>query len=411
MKYKKVCKILIVILISILAGFSFLCETPNEKLQKVLIVIWNKNAFNRSILSKNDLESYRYYNLKYLGEKVYNIQVETQKKYKPEESDIIFSVVPLKKHNYKEFKDKSTIFLLESPISNGGIENTGNFKKVFTYDSTVIDNKRYFHLMIPYFFMKPFNEIPLSDKKVFSMQVAGNHEYKSYNLRRHLVRWFMENQPKDLLFYGNSWNNLKNDLSQKAQESFDEQYGGYVPDKIKAIRNSRFVFAFENAQHNGYISEKIFDVMLADSVPVYWGAPDIDNYVPKDCFINYEDFGSFDKLYQFIKNMSDEEYENYRKNIRKFMKQFDQTPFFYKTFIQRVYNGIMDEPYYLVRYNNKWETLIPNNKKINRYCLETNKKICGRIRVFNDKIISIQWMNKLSSTYIQNKWGNYVPVK
>lgn len=409
MKYKKVCKILIVILISILAGFSFLYEPSDKKLQKVLIVMWNKNIFDGGRFPIKNTEIYKYYNLKYFGEKIYNAQIRTQKKYTPEEADVILSMVPLKSYNPKQFKNKSSIFLIESPISNGGVQNAGNFKKVFTYDSTVVDNKRYFHLMIPYFFSKPFEQIPLSDKKVFSVQIASNHAPKSYSLRRQLVRWFMENQPKDLLFYGSNWNNLKSNLSQKAQKAFAGQYGGYVPDKIKTIRNARFVFAFENAQHNGYISEKIFDVMFADSVPVYWGAPDIDKYVPKDCFINYDDFGSFDKLYQFLKNMSDEEYENYRKNIRIFMKQFDQTPFYYKTFLQRIYNGIMKEPYYIVRYDNKWETLIPQNKEINRYCLETNKKICGRVRVFNDKIISIQWMNKPYSTYIQNKWGNYVP--
>ena len=46
MKYKKVCKILIIILISILAGFSFLYEPSDKKLQKVLIVMWNKNIFD-----------------------------------------------------------------------------------------------------------------------------------------------------------------------------------------------------------------------------------------------------------------------------------------------------------------------------------------------------------------------------
>ena len=91
------------------------------------------------------------------------------------------------------------------------------------------------------------------------------------------------------------------------------------------------------------------------------------------------------------------------------MKQFDKTPFYYKTFLQRIYNGIMKEPYYVIWYNNKWETLIPKNKEINRYCLYTNEKICGRIRVFRDKIINIQWTDTPSRVYIQNKWGNYVP--
>ena len=34
----------------------------------------------------------------------------------------------------------------------------------------------------------------------------------------------------------------------------------------------------ENTQANGYVSEKLFNGVLGDTVPIYHGAPDIDDY-------------------------------------------------------------------------------------------------------------------------------------
>ena len=40
----------------------------------------------------------------------------------------------------------------------------------------------------------------------------------------------------------------------------------------------------------GYMTEKIWDSFKAKTVPVYWGASNIEEYVPKNCFIDYRDF-------------------------------------------------------------------------------------------------------------------------
>ena len=40
----------------------------------------------------------------------------------------------------------------------------------------------------------------------------------------------------------------------------------------------------------GYISEKIFDCFFAGTVPLYLGAPDIEDYIPADTFIDLRQF-------------------------------------------------------------------------------------------------------------------------
>lgn len=48
----------------------------------------------------------------------------------------------------------------------------------------------------------------------------------------------------------------------------------------------KFVLNFENSSTDGYVTEKIFNVLAAGVVPVYHGAPDIAEYVNKDCFVH-----------------------------------------------------------------------------------------------------------------------------
>ena len=38
-------------------------------------------------------------------------------------------------------------------------------------------------------------------------------------------------------------------------------YGGVIKDKFEAVSEAKFVLAYENAIHNDYVSEKIYDVL------------------------------------------------------------------------------------------------------------------------------------------------------
>ena len=69
----------------------------------------------------------------------------------------------------------------------------------------------------------------------------------------------------------------------------------------------------------GYVTEKIFNCFAAGCVPIYWGAPNVTDYIPKNCFIDRRDFGSNAEVYDFIKSMSQGVYETYLKNIQIFL--------------------------------------------------------------------------------------------
>jgi len=56
---------------------------------------------------------------------------------------------------------------------------------------------------------------------------------------------------------------------------------------LKVFNHYKFIICFENSCTPGYITEKIFNVFLAKSIPIYDGAPDIDAYIHSKAYIKY----------------------------------------------------------------------------------------------------------------------------
>ncbi|GHT84512.1 alpha-1,3-fucosyltransferase [Bacteroidia bacterium] len=54
---------------------------------------------------------------------------------------------------------------------------------------------------------------------------------------------------------------------------------GYLT-KQKILSGYKFVISFENAIYDDYVTEKFYDPLLAGSIPVYLGAPNIDVFSP-----------------------------------------------------------------------------------------------------------------------------------
>lgn len=80
--------------------------------------------------------------------------------------------------------------------------------------------------------------------------------------------------------------------------------GGPVSDKRKFQSEYKFSIAFENnayrPQHPGYTTEKIMEPMTVNSVPIYWGNPNIDLEFNTKSFINFYDFKSESDMMDYI---------------------------------------------------------------------------------------------------------------
>jgi hypothetical protein len=217
-------------------------------------------------------------------------------------------------------------------------ENHSAFKKVFTWDADLVDKIKYFKITIP---QNPSPEIktPKSLDRKFATLIASNKKShlpgELYSKRVEAIEYFELHHQESFDLYGNSWDkdvysgffkflNLLNRLPWKMPFRLQPHYSvfkGRVESKLIVLCQYKFSICFENfCNSNGYITEKIFDCFYAGCVPVYWGAPDVKDYIPANCFIDMRDFNSYEELYRFLNSMPDKEFVQYQKNISNFLE-------------------------------------------------------------------------------------------
>ncbi len=96
-------------------------------------------------------------------------------------------------------------------------------------------------------------------------------------------------------------------------------YRGFVPDKLGTLSEYTFCLCFENVVLNGWITEKLFDCFVVGTIPIFLGAPDVQDYVPRECYIDMRDFADYAELLTYLKAVSPEQIEAYREAAREFM--------------------------------------------------------------------------------------------
>ncbi len=90
--------------------------------------------------------------------------------------------------------------------------------------------------------------------------------------------------------------------------------GGRVPDKLAFQSKHKFVIAFENCSHPGYLTEKFADAAASNAVPIYWGDPDIGNLFNAKAFVNCHDFQTLEEAVERVKKI-DQDDDLYRKML------------------------------------------------------------------------------------------------
>ena len=77
--------------------------------------------------------------------------------------------------------------------------------------------------------------------------------------------------------------------------------------------DSQFGVVIENTSHRGYFTEKIMEMFLLKTIPVYWGCPNIDNFFDSSYWITVEQLLSFDFTEQYYYNNIDKINKNFEK--------------------------------------------------------------------------------------------------
>ncbi len=140
----------------------------------------------------------------------------------------------------------------------------------------------------------------IQDRKKFCAFIVTS------NSSRERVKFFKKlSKYRRIDSYGKVMNNMGDKI-------FNTHWDG----NIEILKNYKFVISFENNFAKEYICEKLQKAMLAGAIPIYRGAPNIGEYFNTKSFINYDDYGSYEKMIQKIIEL-DKDDEKYLKIINE----------------------------------------------------------------------------------------------
>lgn len=92
--------------------------------------------------------------------------------------------------------------------------------------------------------------------------------------------------------------------------------GGPVPNKFEFGQKHKFSICFENSCQSGYTTEKLVDGFAAQTIPIYWGDPDVGKVFNKKSFICVQDYDSLDDVVDEVKRLDNDD-EAYMKMLRQ----------------------------------------------------------------------------------------------
>jgi hypothetical protein len=157
----------------------------------------------------------------------------------------------------------------------------------------------------------------------------------------------------DFTLYGLGWDQSISGYGLKYKIAAEKVWAGTLEYKCKReiMGGFKFALCFENCVFPGYVTEKIFDCFLAGCIPIYFGAPDIADFVPEQAFIDYRKFGNYHELDHFMREMTDSEALVYLNAARDFLASPAFDKFTVDYFVNDILNVIQN------KFNNKREKI------------------------------------------------------
>ncbi|KAM6961184.1 alpha-(1,3)-fucosyltransferase 4-like [Aplochiton taeniatus] len=179
----------------------------------------------------------------------------------------------------------------ESPTHTHDLQR---FEGVFNLTMTYRTDSDIF---LPYGYL-----LPLSHHQDGSSRDAL-HPLSLPPLRPHFLAWVISNWSESqarVAFYLKLSRYVHVDIFGQAGVPLPENSGS--KSVVRLVSGYQFYLALENSQHTDYITEKVWNTLLAGAIPVVLG-PSRENYerfLPPEAFIHVEDFPTVRKLAQYL---------------------------------------------------------------------------------------------------------------
>lgn len=130
-----------------------------------------------------------------------------------------------------------------------------------------------------------WQDIDLTKHAMCSLIASGKTKQLGHKLRHEVVGWIRETG-QDI------------DVMGRGYKPFEEKSDGLAP--------YRYSIVIENAREDGYFSEKLIDAVLCNTVPIYWGCPNIAEFFDTGGMVICHDMADIQRA---IAQMSQADYE------------------------------------------------------------------------------------------------------
>lgn len=193
-----------------------------------------------------------------------------QKDYKNYENFTVFG-------HYKELYNANTIVEIPSHLFYGGRGPWCEGWDFWSYDN--ISNSK-------------FEKTKGMSSVVSNLGINGDNYPQGclYKERCNLITKLSDDLPF-IDFYG--WG--QNDTNLK----------GSVHQKKDGIVDYKFSICLENTNEKNYISEKFYDCILTNTIPIYFGCKNVKDIWPENGYINIEDINDIPSIVSQLKNIND----------------------------------------------------------------------------------------------------------
>ena len=200
--------------------------------------------------------------------------------------------------------------------------------KVFTWDDRLVDNVTYFksNFTADLQNASPTNltrEEFILRKPIVLMQTRkmNSHPNSLYGKRDNIIAFFESKASGMFDLWGRNWQGHRT-------------WKGAASNKMEVLNKYRFCIAFENCNHaRGYITEKMLDCLLAGVVPVYWGAPNVADHIPPECFIDMRKYKFYEDLLEFLNDITYEDYMKYMYAMQAYLASPQSEQFYNAHFV------------------------------------------------------------------------------
>ena len=244
---------------------------------------------------------------------------------------------------------RSILFLVEPPVGNPWFYSRSwfyfrLFGRILSWNSELVaSNRKFCKFLLPYRFDAGCYSqyLDTSKQKLCVMMHSNKTSSVSgelYTLRRKIISYFEERGDSLLDLYGAGWND-----ALSPSPFFTSLHKGWFLDKRACLASYSYSLCIDNMLIPGYLTYDPFISMSVGTVPVYLPMPDADQYIPRDTYVDYNDFDTMDELVKYLVSLRNTaEYEKMRERGWQFLNSPAYRPFTVEKFSEDVYSAILE---------------------------------------------------------------------